>query len=181
MTEAVFPRAPGTYVLWLHVATPRSLAVGRLGTFDFPAGFYGYVGSARGPGGLAGRLKHHLACAVRPHWHIDYLRAAAPACAVWWCADDEAHEHDWAAALAGLPGAFVPALRFGASDCRCDSHLYGFAALPALASFQAAGGEVKRYGAADFSEADAASLRIFSASAFSAGRCFSTNSVVWYW
>jgi len=135
LAEQAFPAAPGDYILWLALREPARLTVGRLGTFDFPAGVYAYVGSARGPGGLAGRLKHHQSPVLRPHWHIDTLRAAADLESVWWTAGAERLEHRWAAALAQLPGAQLPAPRFGASDCRCDSHLYRFDTIPPLDDF----------------------------------------------
>ena len=42
----------GTYVLLLHLPDNEQLTIGKLGTFDFPAGWYAYVGSAFGPGGV---------------------------------------------------------------------------------------------------------------------------------
>lgn len=136
-----FPAAPGDYVLWLTLPSPAVLTIGRLGTFVFPAGFYAYVGSARGPGGLAGRLKHHLAPVLKPHWHIDYLRAAAPVERVWWLAGAAPREHDWAASLAALPGAALVVPRFGASDCACPAHLAHFAAPPSPAAFALQSGD----------------------------------------
>lgn len=127
---ARFPAKKGTYVLILRLTHPARLTVGKRGTVDFTAGDYAYVGSAFGGGGLRGRLKHHLSPVVRPHWHIDYLRAAATVTEVWYCADTAVHEHDWAAALALLPAATLPPMRFGASDCRCASHLVQFRAMP---------------------------------------------------
>lgn len=132
---ALRPTERGTYVLVLRLAAPARLTVGRLGAFDFPAGWYGYVGSACGPGGLRGRLAHHLAPVRRPHWHIDYLRAVAPIEAVWCSAGNAAQEHAWAAALGQLPGAAIVAPRFGASDCRCPAHLFHFATRPELQVF----------------------------------------------
>ena len=41
----------GTYVLLLQLPTDEELTIGKLGTFDFPAGWYTYVGSAFGSGG----------------------------------------------------------------------------------------------------------------------------------
>lgn len=124
------PAAPGTYILLLRLGTAATLAVGRRGTFGFPAGAYAYVGSAFGPGGLRGRLKHHLSPVARPHWHIDYLRAVAPVRAVYYHASATRHEHTWAAALLAAPGTTVPAPRFGASNCTCPAHLVRLAAPP---------------------------------------------------
>lgn len=116
------------------------LTVGRLGAFSFVPGTYGYVGSARGPGGLAGRLKHHLMPARKLHWHVDYLRIVTDLETVWWWAGDERFEHRWAGALAQLPGAELAAPRFGASDCRCPGHLYVFPQIPEVADFAAFAG-----------------------------------------
>ncbi len=129
------PADSGTYVLVLHLAEARAVTVGRLGEFAFPAGWHLYVGSAHGPGGLRGRLRHHLAPVARPHWHIDYLRAIAPCVAVWYAARATPFECAWAAALAALPGARIVAPRFGASDCGCGGHLVSFAREPRMQEF----------------------------------------------
>jgi endonuclease-3 len=66
----------GTYVL--HVRLPESVAVavGALGDRRLPAGAYGYVGSALGPGGFA-RVDRHREVATGErdvrHWHVDAL------------------------------------------------------------------------------------------------------------
>lgn len=68
--------------------------------------------------------------AVRPHWHIDYLRRHTRLESVWYrCGVPR--EHDWAAQIAELPTATTVLLGFGSSDCGCDTHLFWFeAALP---------------------------------------------------
>ena len=121
------PADAGSYALLLILAEPVRLAVGRLGVFDFSAGQYLYFGSAHGPGGLRGRLAHHLRPVERPHWHIDYLRAYAEVRQVWWAVGKESLECAWSQALIGLPGVTFPAPGFGASDCKmgCVSHLVG--------------------------------------------------------
>lgn len=50
---------PGTYALLLKLDKQERITVGKLGTFDLPAGYYLYVGSALGPGGLRARLTRH--------------------------------------------------------------------------------------------------------------------------
>jgi Domain of unknown function DUF123 len=66
---------PGTYVLVLSSRSTDLIQIGRLGALQLQSGFYVYVGSALGPGGVRARLAHHLKLSRRPHWHIDYLRA----------------------------------------------------------------------------------------------------------
>ena len=124
MSGPIIPSVSGDYILLLSLPEARHLTIGRLGAFDFPAGVYAYVGSARGPGGLAARLRHHLTLSARPHWHVDYLRRECAMEAVWWHAGDTRLEHRWAALLGGFPGALCIAPRFGASDCTCPSHLF---------------------------------------------------------
>ncbi len=122
----------GTYVLWLWLPQPTNLQVGALGMCTFPAGWYAYVGSAHGPGGLRGRLRHHLRPANRPHWHIDYFRAAADIQLVWFSVANRGLENRWARRLADHPWASIPVPRFGATDDTAPSHLIRFARRPAL-------------------------------------------------
>ena len=113
----------GSYALVIRLAHGERLTVGRLGAFDFPAGYYLYLGSARN--GLAGRVGRHLRRDKKLHWHIDYLTATAGVCQVWWCGEGEGAERrecEWAQA-ALKRGATVKAPGFGASDCRCPTHL----------------------------------------------------------
>lgn len=129
------PRRPGTYVLILRLSRRTTIEVGQLGRFRFPAGWYAYVGSARGPGGLAARIARHRRTSKTLHWHVDYLRAHARPMAVWYAAGDQRRECAWAEALSRHPGASTPAPRFGASDCRCPTHLVHFTVPPDRAAF----------------------------------------------
>jgi Uri superfamily endonuclease len=119
----------------LALPEPRTLVVGALGTHLFPAGAYLYVGSAFGPGGLRGRLAHHLRPPVRPHWHVDHLRCAAAVTEIWHTTDPLPREHLWAAVLAAPDLSHIPAPRFGASDCRCPAHLFHYGVAPTLRQF----------------------------------------------
>ena len=119
----MLPDQPGTYVLLLDLPHPTAIDIGRLGRFEFPAGRYAYVGSARGPGGLAARVSRHLRSPKLSHWHIDYLRAKADPVEIWYAVGSQRKECAWATALAGLPSATIPVPRFGASDCKCLAHL----------------------------------------------------------
>jgi Uri superfamily endonuclease len=108
--------------------------VGALGRLALQPGFYVYVGSAFGPGGLAALLAHHLRPARTPHWHIDYLRRHAEPREVWFV-EGVRREHAWAGALATLRSATAPLARFGATDCACHTHLLFFPRQPRLDAF----------------------------------------------
>ena len=120
----------GTYALVLHLGRQEEIAIGKLGTFVFPAGYYLYLGSALGPGGLEARLARHRRRGKRPRWHIDYLLERAAPVEVWSVASGRRLECLWARAARELPGARIPVPGFGSSDCRCPSHLVHFAARP---------------------------------------------------
>ena len=120
------PEEKGTYVLIASVAQMKRLEIGRLGTFEVVPGYYAYVGSACGPGGLRARVGHHLESATAPHWHIDYLLGIAKPVEVWYAVADRKLEQDWAELLEEAPFFRMPMARFGSSDYRRarTSHLF---------------------------------------------------------
>jgi Uri superfamily endonuclease len=121
--------APGSYALFLRLPQTVHLTVGRLGTFDFPAGVYVYLGSAYGPGGLRARLAHHARIAVRPQWHLDYFRPYAQITGGFVAEGNSVGilplECAWSQQILRLPGARPAAPGFGSADCRrgCPTHL----------------------------------------------------------
>ncbi len=128
--------ASGTYILWLCLEEPKRLRIGRLGVFTFEPGHYAYVGSAFGPGGIRARVGRHF----RHHhkkkrWHIDYLNSVSQPGGAWICYGDVSFEHRWASVLTALSRAWLPAAGFGASDCRCPTHLIGFSKPPSFRVF----------------------------------------------
>lgn len=125
----------GTYVLILECVKARQITVGRRGPSSIFPGYYLYVGSAFGPGGLEARIRRHARREKRLRWHIDYLRAHSKVAAVWFSTADRRLEHCWAAALSRMPG-LVPVPRFGASDCGCPTHLFHSEDPPSLAAFR---------------------------------------------
>jgi Uri superfamily endonuclease len=112
------PEAKGCYLLWAWLEQVKRLEIGRLGVFHLTPGFYGYVGSAHGNGGLRARLQHHLESSACPHWHIDYLLEWARPVELWWAVSDRKLEHDWAELLEKSRRFHQPIPRFGASDYR---------------------------------------------------------------
>ncbi|MGD2104684.1 MAG: GIY-YIG nuclease family protein [Anaerolineae bacterium] len=132
----MLPEQPGTYALILRLSQGTTISVGSLGEFNFPAGWYAYAGSARGPGGLDARVSRHIRESKGLHWHIDYLRAHAEPAAVWYDTGHARRECTWASALSQVPGTSSPAPRFGASDCRCPAHLIHLPRRPAHSTFE---------------------------------------------
>lgn len=126
----------GTYVLILHLKISATIRVGRLGPHRFKDGYYAYVGSALGPGGLAGRIGRHAKAVKRCRWHIDYLRRRSRLSAVWHIVCGIRREHAWADILGRLPGVRGAVPGFGSSDCGCESHLFHFGDLPDVAAFR---------------------------------------------
>jgi Uri superfamily endonuclease len=126
----------GTYALISRAKTAVPVSIGKLGCHRIEAGYYVYVGSAFGPGGLNARLAHHLRNAGAPHWHMDYLRPAVDIIEVWFTTDRRRREHQWAESLTAHQRASLPIAKFGASDCTCSAHLFRFGSRPSGAYFR---------------------------------------------
>lgn len=114
---------PGAYLLLLLLRQGVVLRVGRLGEFPLPRGYYAYVGSARGPGGVRARVARHLRRDKSLRWHIDYLAQYGDILDVWASFGRARRECDWAAVLVRSAGARRLVPGFGASDCGCAGHL----------------------------------------------------------
>jgi len=123
LNAALLPATAGTYCAWLWLDEPVRVPIGALGELALPAGLAGYAGSALGSGGLRARAGRHLRAGKPLRWHIDWLTAVVPVCAVWYRAAPQRLECAWAAALRQAPGAALPLRGFGASDCACAAHL----------------------------------------------------------
>jgi len=137
--------APGTYALILRCPSKASAGVGRLGRIDLKRGYYIYVGSAFGPGGVRARVTRHCRTEKARRWHIDYLREFVTPLGAWYSHSPVHLEHTWAQHIGAMPGvSSIP--RFGCSDCRCASHLFYTARPPDMAGFVAlAGGDVETW------------------------------------
>lgn len=130
---------PGTYVVFFHLpGAAGAVTIGDLGTFDFPAGFYAYLGSAFGPGGVRKRTHRHLTRrSDRPKWNIDHLKPLCTPVAVWWTHDRRKVEFDWARVLGSLPASSFPAPAFGAADNKdAEAHLVRFDRMPSFSLFR---------------------------------------------
>ena len=121
---------PGTYTLVFGSSSARFVRIGKCGQLSLKPGFYVYVGSAFGPGGLTARIAHHRQSSRRPHWHIDYLTPYLFLRQLWYTYDPLQREHEWTELLLKTRGACVPLEGFGSSDCRCRSHFFFFNSQP---------------------------------------------------
>jgi Uri superfamily endonuclease len=127
---------PGTYALVCRSSCAAEIAVGRLGVLPVRRGFYVYVGSAFGPGGLRARVGRHVKRSPNRHWHVDYLWPVLRIREIWYAHERVRREHEWARILRHAMGGSLPLPRFGASDCRCESHLAFFAKAPSFDAFR---------------------------------------------
>jgi Uri superfamily endonuclease len=113
----------GTYILLFDTDRDACVDVGKLGPVRLIPGYYLYVGSAFGPGGIKARVGRHIKTGKRQHWHIDYVRTKLTLNAAWVSYSGIRKEHDWAAMLS-LAEGIEAVNRFGSSDCDCLSHFY---------------------------------------------------------
>jgi Uri superfamily endonuclease len=126
---------PGTYALILRSDSSACAQIGCWGRLNVRPGYYNYVGSAFGPGGVFARVSRHCRDSKSRYWHIDYLREFATLASVWYSYAPVHLEHRWAQVLAGLDG--IEAVKgFGCSDCNCDTHLIFAAREPRVATFE---------------------------------------------
>ncbi len=127
----------GTYAVVLRADAVQAISVGSLGEFRLNPGYFIYVGSAFGPGGVQARVNRHHRRRKRRHWHIDYLTEHLTAVGVWYTHDSHRREHAWAGVMTKI--AIEPAIEgFGCSDCGCYTHLFYTASRPSLSSFRRA-------------------------------------------
>jgi Uri superfamily endonuclease len=89
-------------------------------------GFYLYVGTAFGAGGLASRIHRHLRKNKKQHWHIDQV-TSSDECNFYSVAvfPDEKSECFISKKLEKI-NQMTPIVGFGNSDCRnkCQSHFF---------------------------------------------------------
>jgi len=125
---------PGIYALILKNRSKARVQIGRWREIEIAPGYYIYVGSAFGPGGVRARVLRHCRMDKPKHWHIDYLREFVTPVAAWISYETERLEHQWAHTLYGMSG-MTPIQGFGCSDCECFSHFFHSSTAPDLGLF----------------------------------------------
>ena len=125
---------PGSYAVILENRKQATIDVGRRIQLAIEPGYYLYVGSAFGPGGLRARVGRHARPDKKRRWHIDFIRAHMDFQYAWCSYSPVNQEHCWAGLLQtqmsykALPG-------IGCSDCRCETHLFYSPRQPDLRAF----------------------------------------------
>ena len=110
----------GIYIAIFYLPVDKTIQIGRLGKFHFHKGIYFYVGSAQR--NLSARLERHSKKKKPLHWHIDYLSTRADMLGAIMIPGQRKHECEIAKELDKMFELIVH--NFGASDCRCDGHLF---------------------------------------------------------
>lgn len=123
---SALPREKGIYALIVGVSRAFPVSIGRLGKRFVAGGYWVYVGSARGPGGLRARVDRHLSAEKNRRWHVDYilLSDSTRVSAVVYSTEEGARECELVKLLLA-DGLEAPIRNFGSSDCkeRCPAHL----------------------------------------------------------
>ncbi|WP_455205158.1 GIY-YIG nuclease family protein [Kaarinaea lacus] len=126
----------GTYALVLVSRSQKNIRIGRCGVLPLKPGYYVYVGSAFGPGGLKARLNHHLKQSTSPRWHLDYLRRHTRVAEVWYTFDEVRRESAWVQIMTNSQQIQIPLQGFGASDSNEAAHLFYLETKPKFEKFQ---------------------------------------------
>lgn len=116
----------GTYAIILRLKESLLLNIGRK-EFDLSPGFYVYVGSALGPGGVDSRLRRHLLTFsvqnTKKHWHIDSLLPHSTVFLPLYAQSPDRLECALVRSFKEM--GFLVIKGFGDSDCKsgCGGHL----------------------------------------------------------
>ncbi|MEM3980939.1 MAG: GIY-YIG nuclease family protein [Ignisphaera sp.] len=117
----------GIYTLILEIEEDICTNIGSLGRICLLKGVYGYVGSAKGLGGIEARVKHHLIKDKKKHWwHIDYLtsrKEVAIKCVVY-AKTLDIGEEDIVGYFSRSSCWSIAVPRFGSTDKNSSSHLF---------------------------------------------------------
>lgn len=113
----------GTYTLLIELSRATTIEFGAIGERLLEPGWYGYVGSALGPGGFA-RIDRHRRVAEGTndtrHWHIDYL-LGHPASRIDRAIRSPGVDAECSISRA-IEGRSIEGI--GATDCACPTHLH---------------------------------------------------------
>jgi Uri superfamily endonuclease len=113
----------GSYLLFLYVS--EEISIDRRGELiRLEKGFYIYVGSAFGTGGLSSRLHRHVRKKKKKHWHIDQITMHSASSILGIGIAINKREECKMSQLLNNFDSLTPILGIGNSDCtkNCLSH-----------------------------------------------------------
>ncbi|MBB6444604.1 GIY-YIG nuclease family protein [Bacillus benzoevorans] len=119
MYESINP-GHSLYTIYLQLNDAQNISIGKLGNFHFQKGIYIYVGSAKK--NILHRIKRHKEIEKKYHWHFDYLRPYGTITKII-TYDTSFTECGLADKIRKEVDGSIPVKGFGASDCKCGSHL----------------------------------------------------------
>ncbi|MBU5595240.1 GIY-YIG nuclease family protein [Amphibacillus sp. MSJ-3] len=103
----------------------EDVPIGKLGRFNFPKGYYVYVGSAKR--NIVARIGRHMKIDKKNRWHIDYLRPYLDIQSVQSYPEQEGECQLFQNLMLEHRGN-MPVKGFGSSDCKCYAHLFYYEA-----------------------------------------------------
>ncbi len=119
------PKCPGYYALLIKIQKKTIIDHPKFNKKTLDPGYYIYVGSARGPGGIAARIKRHVKKNKKKKWHIDYLTSKQDVKTIligYKCTTKPEGEEKMSHTLEKIAS---PALeKFGSTDKKDETHLY---------------------------------------------------------
>ena len=115
----------GTYLLFIKIIKSVEITIkGKSSLLN--AGYYIYIGSAFGAGGLSSRLHRHLRKIKKKHWHIDQITSSTFSEIICIGVLLKQRVECELSKIIGDIEKTVPITGFGNSDCekKCISHFY---------------------------------------------------------
>jgi len=116
----------GSYFLILKLEKDAHIEIGGIGNIFFKSGYYAYVGS--GKKFLSRRVERHKRVRKKLFWHIDYFRTHCEYVTSFIIRTSQDIECLLSEELKKISNWQIQ--NFGCSDCKCNSHLYGFSENP---------------------------------------------------
>ncbi|MCK4896304.1 MAG: GIY-YIG nuclease family protein [Candidatus Heimdallarchaeota archaeon] len=115
----------GTYLLFIKIIESVEIRI-RGKTFFLNGGYYIYIGSAFGAGGLSSRLHRHLRKIKKKHWHIDQITTSKFSEIIGIGVLLKQRVECVLSKIIEDIEKTVPITGFGNSDCekKCTSHLF---------------------------------------------------------
>ncbi len=115
----------GTYLLFIKLSKLVEIRI-RGKTYLLNEGYYIYIGSAFGAGGLSSRLHRHLRKIKKKHWHIDQITVSKYSEIIGIGVLPKQRVECELSKTIGNIEKTVPITGFGNSDCKkkCISHFF---------------------------------------------------------